>query len=324
MRALRTHTRTMTTETTTERRRLAEAAAALLLDQERRSLRALVRSERRTLALAKAAIEPHVERAAMSIAHAPDGDRQRVALATIRRGAPRIRRALADALTSARAGARTSARESLGSMPTAGDQPLSGRDEHDDVAAYAAASSWSAAWATAATAVVLADEDPSRAPLTAARARAGSLERIAVTETASAFNDERRRAYADVTKSSLASEYFKVWNAVLDRRTCAFCFGKDGQVRALHESFGETPPVHPNCRCVVEIVRVPRPERLEDVGIDYASFKAELRDVIRERREKSGPHAAVFLTESMGERRSPLVLADRFRRMGRLRSASGH
>jgi hypothetical protein len=309
----------MTSETKSERRRLAEAAAAMLLHQERRSLRALVRAERRTLALAKVAIEPHIERAATSIAHAPDGDRQRVALAAIRRGAPRVQRALADALTTARAGARTSARESLGSLPTAGDHPLSGRGEHDDVAAHAAASSWSAAWATAATALVLAADDPSRAPLTAARARTGSLERIAATETAGAFNDERRRIYADLGKSSLAPELVKVWNAVLDRRTCAFCFGKDGQVRAVHESFGETPPVHPYCRCVIDLVRVPRPERLEDIGIDYESFKRELRDVIRERREESGSrHASGFVTDSMGTKRSPVVLTDRFRRMGKL------
>lgn len=238
-----------------------------------------------------------------------------MALATIRRAAPRIQRALEDALVEARAGARTSARESLVGSPSVADaHPLSGRGEHDAAAAHSAAGAWSAAWATAATALVLADEDPSRAPVAAARARAPSLERIAATETASAFNDERRRVYGDLAKLSLAPEYFKIWSAVLDRRTCAFCFGKDGQVRALHESFGETPPVHPNCRCTLELVRVPRPERLEDVGIDYASFKSELRDVIRERREESGRHASAFLTESMGaRRRSPLVLTGRFR-----------
>lgn len=267
------------------------------------------------LALAKVAVEPHVERAAISIAHAPGSDQQRMALATIRRAAPRVQRALADALTEARTGARRNARDSLGSMPTAGDHPLSGRLELDNVAAHAAASSWSAAWATAAMALVLTEEDPSRAPLAAARARTGALERIAVTETSSAFNDERRRIYADLTKSSLAPELFKVWSAVLDRRTCAFCFGKDGQVRGLHESFGgETPPVHPYCRCIIELVRVPRPERLEDVGLDYDAFKRELRDVIRERREESGRHARPFITDSMGTRhRSPSVLTARFR-----------
>lgn len=298
-----------------------EAATALLLHSERRTLRALVRAERRTLALAKGAIEPHVERAATSIGHAPGADQQRMALATIRRAAPRIQRALADALTEARTGARQSARDSLGSVPTAGDHPLSGRGEHDDVAAHAAASSWSAAWAMAAMALVLTDEDPSRAPVAAARARAGSLERAAATETSSAFNDERRRIYGDLAKSSLAPELFKVWSAVLDRRTCAFCFGKDGQVRALHESFGgETPPVHPYCRCVVELVRVPKPERLEDIGLDYQeSFKRELRDAIRERRDDlGGRHATAFIKDSMRARRSPAVLTDRFRRMGRL------
>jgi hypothetical protein len=120
-------------------------------------------------------------------------------------------------------------------------------------------------------------------------------------------------------RSSLAPELFQVWSAVLDRRTCAFCFGKDGQVRALRESFGVSPPVHPNCRCIVKLVRVPRPERLEDIGIDYTSFKKELRDVIRERREESGRHAAAFISESMDERRrSPLVLAGRFRHLGPL------
>jgi hypothetical protein len=305
----------MTTETKTDRRRLAEAAAALLLHQERRSLRALVRAERRTLAGARTAVEPHIERAATSIGHAPGDDQQRIALATVRRAAPRIQRALEDALVWARSDARTSGRDSLrGALAMADAHPLSGRDEHDTLAAHSAAGAWTAAWATTATALVLADEDPSRAPITAARARAPSLERIAATETASAFNDERRRAYGDLAKSSLAPELFKVWSAVLDRRTCAFCFGKDGQVRALHESFGETPPVHPNCRCIVELVRVPRPERLEDIGLDYASFKAELRDVIRERREESGRHATAFLADSMdARRRSPLVLTARFR-----------
>jgi len=274
-----------------------------------------VRAERRTLGLARTAVEPHIERAATFIAHAPRGDEQRIAMASVRRATPRIQRALEDALVQARSGARAAGRDSLGGALAIGDaHPLSGRDEHDVVAAHSAAAAWSAAWATAATALVLTDEDPSRAPVAAARARVPSLERIAATETAGAFNDERRRAYSDLTKSSFASEFFKVWNAVLDRRTCAFCFGKDGQVRAMHESFGDTPPVHPNCRCIVELVRVPRPERLEDVGIDYASFKTELRDVIRERREESGRHAAAFLTESMGaRRRSPLVLTGRFR-----------
>ena len=195
----------MTSETTTERRRLAAAAAALLLHQERRSLRALVRAERRTLAHAQGSIEPLVERAGISIAHAPPDDAQRVALATIRRVAPQIQRALETALTLARGQARHDGRGAIErAAAVASPSPLSGRDEHDAAVAHAAATSWSAAWATAATAMVVSEDDPGRAPLAAARARASSLERIAATETASAFNDERRRAFDDLGKSSLA------------------------------------------------------------------------------------------------------------------------
>jgi hypothetical protein len=168
---------------------------------------------------------------------------------------------------------------------------------------------------TAATALALSEDDgATQAPRLAARARAPGLGRIAATETADAFNDERRRLYDDLAESPLAPEMVKVWSAVLDRKTCAFCFDKDGQVRRLDESFGVTPPVHPYCRCIEEIVRVPYPERLEDTSYDYREgLKREIRDVILERREQSGRYAVPFLSESMGaRRRSPVVLTDRF------------
>lgn len=300
-------------------RRLAEAAAALLLQRERRTLRALVRAERRTLGLLSRSVRPPIERATLSVLHAPAHDQVRIALATIRRTAPRVQRALEEAIAEARVDARIAGRDLLvGAYSVASPAPLSGRDEHDAAAAHTASSSWSAAWASAATALVLSGDDPARVLEAAARARSSRLGVIAATETASAFNDERRRAFDDLAKSSLAPELFQVWSAVLDRKTCSFCFGKDGQMRALHESFGDAPPVHPSCRCIVELVRVPRPERLEDIGIDYGSFKAELRDVIRERRQESGRHAASFITDSMeARRRSPTVLTGRFRHLGR-------
>jgi hypothetical protein len=63
----------------------------------------------------------------------------------------------------------------------------------------------------------------------------------------------------------------------------------------------------------VSILRLPKPERLEDASLDYEALKREIRDVIRERRETSGRHAVSFLTESMGAERSPVVLTRRFR-----------
>jgi len=145
-------------------RRLAEATAALLLQRERRTLRALVRAERRTAAMLEHAVRPHIERATISVTHAPGYDKQRVALATIRRTAPSLQRALEGAITEARGYARTAGRDLLaGAFAVASPAPLSGRDEHDAAAAHAAASSWSAAWASAATALVLSDDDPARA-----------------------------------------------------------------------------------------------------------------------------------------------------------------
>jgi len=297
---------------------VAEAAAALVMHRERRTLRALVRAERRTQALAQAAVAGPIERATASVAHTVGADQERVALAAIRRAAPLVQKALEGALLDGRTYARGAGRRLLEQeLSLASPGLLSGRDEHDAASAHAASSSWSAGWSTTATALVMSDGEPAHAPIAAAQARTPRLDVIAATETASAFNDERRRAFDDLGHSSLAPELYKVWSAVLDRKTCAFCVGKDGQVRGLHESFGVTPPVHPNCRCIVELVRVPRPERLEDVAIDYESLKLEIRDRIRERRQESGRHAGAFITESMAERRrSPLVLTGRFSRMG--------
>ena len=106
---------------------------------------------------------------------------------------------------------------------------------------------------------------------------------------------------------------FKVWSAVLDRKTCGICFDKDGRTIELHASFGETPPIHVCCRCAIEFVYVPQPERLDDVAFDYALFKREMRDVIRERSVAGDRHATGFVRGSMGRARSPVQLTKKFR-----------
>ncbi len=275
----------------------------------------MVRAERAALGVLRATVGPLVEHAATSVGHAPAYDRERVALAVVRRTAGRMQGALERAITEVRRAARVASRRTVEDAFAAGAlSPLDGREEHDAAAAHGAAASLASAWNRSASAMALGDEPADDALRMAGRVLDRRLERTAATETASAFNDERRRAYRDIARSPLADEVVRVWSAVLDRKTCAFCFDKDGQVRGIHESFGAVPPVHPNCRCIIEIVRIPHPDRLVDIGLDYREgFKAELRDVIRERREVSGRHAAEFLTESMGEGwRSPLVLTGRF------------
>ncbi|MGH7297493.1 MAG: hypothetical protein ACRELB_21330, partial [Polyangiaceae bacterium] len=81
---------------------MAEGAAAWVLHRERRTLRALVRAERRTQGLARAAVTAPIERAAGSVAHTSGADQERVALAAIRRAAPLVQKALEGALLEAR------------------------------------------------------------------------------------------------------------------------------------------------------------------------------------------------------------------------------
>lgn len=41
------------------------------------------------------------------------------------------------------------------------------------------------------------------------------------------------------------------WFATLDRRTCVVCGEKEGHVYENYKDIGDTPPVHPNCRCTI-------------------------------------------------------------------------
>jgi hypothetical protein len=282
----------------------ALAAYAALRVSERRSHRALLRAERRTrheLGLAVNDVLARVHRA---------DDDERVALAEVRRTVPRLALALERAIHRARTLARVDGRASL-PFHARSPHPLDARSAHDAARAHTAATSYAAAWGAQATVRILSEEREVR-PLAPAPSPDPRLDRIAATETASAFNDERRRLVRD---EPLPLGTFRVWSAVLDRATCVFCFQKDGETRGAGETFGASPPVHPNCRCTIEVIFVPHPERLDDVAFDYDLFKREVRDVIRERREVSKRHAVRFVSESTeGARRSPEVLTETFRR----------
>ena len=265
------------------------------------------------LARLRAAARPVIGRATTSLV-----DDRRHAMASVRRTSPLLERSVERAIVAGRADTRATARRDLATeLPAAEPSALSGREEDDAASAHTAAASYASAWGAAAMAAVVTwSEEPERS-LAAHVAEAEQdhrLRRIASTESASAFNDERRRHYEALEDTPLAPGMFKVWSAVLDRKTCPYCFGRDGQVRALHESFGETPPSHPHCRCVIELVRVPHPERLVDVAFDYGLLKEEVADLIREQRAVSDRHAAAFVRDSMGARRSPVALTEKYRR----------
>lgn len=152
------------------------------------------------------------------------------------------------------------------------------------------------------------------------------VRRAAATETARVFNREREAlidehvgAFSSSTRGPRdpdvpAAGAFKVWSAILDRATCPRCFGLDGEIVELHKSFsiGSPPPMHPHCRCIVEFIVVHKPERLEDIAIDYDLFKREVHDLIIEGRAESQRHAVSFASDSLGNKRSVSTLTTRF------------
>jgi hypothetical protein len=141
------------------------------------------------------------------------------------------------------------------------------------------------------------------------------VQRTAATETARAFNDERGalidelgdpvRALDDIQSDDRPSgpqikgdpyrtapdtsaqddeieatdedpRVYKVWSAILDRRTCAVCGSLDGMTVPAGKPFMETadPPIHPLCRCIIDYVAISALE-------DEQAFLRDLRAAIQ-------------------------------------------
>lgn len=110
-----------------------------------------------------------------------------------------------------------------------------------------------------------ADEEEATSPESpialATAAVLGSIERIAATENAHAFNAERDVAAQELLAATTTrdkGEWMKVWDALLDARTCPICRSADGTIVSLHESFplGMPGGVHPFCRCDWSLILV--------------------------------------------------------------------
>lgn len=93
-----------------------------------------------------------------------------------------------------------------------------------------------------------------RGGLSVAEAKAAikpALELTAATESASAYNEGRDA----MARSSPVIRLLKVWDAVLDKRTCPTCSGLDGTIVGARESFPIQQPAHPRCRCTFTLLR---------------------------------------------------------------------
>jgi hypothetical protein len=104
------------------------------------------------------------------------------------------------------------------------------------------ARSYSAYWKSKAVGNSIGEA--ARAADTATNAR---LKTIGVTESSKSYNAGRE----SLTKQVREPKLYRVYDAVLDKRTCAVCESNDGDIVGLRERFrhGEPGTIHPNCRC---------------------------------------------------------------------------
>lgn len=88
----------------------------------------------------------------------------------------------------------------------------------------------------------------------AATATDARLSMIGVSEASGAFNEGRRRVLETIT----ATHLMKIWDSVLEKRTCARCRAADGTMVGYREPFplGEPGSVHPRCLCTWHLLTV--------------------------------------------------------------------
>ena len=68
------------------------------------------------------------------------------------------------------------------------------------------------------------------------------------------------------------SKKWKNWIAVLNPSTCKECWDKHGQIYPVNEVVIPSPPLHPNCRCTIELMKVIYAGLATDKGVDGADW----------------------------------------------------
>ena len=66
------------------------------------------------------------------------------------------------------------------------------------------------------------------------------------------------------------SSRWKEWKAVIDLKTCLNCRRANGKIYSINETVYPSPPLHPNCRCVIERLRTLLAGTATDDGINGA------------------------------------------------------
>ena len=113
------------------------------------------------------------------------------------------------------------------------------------------------------------------------------------------------------------SATYRVWSAILDRRTCPVCSSADGTMVPAGSPWPEglEIPLHARCRCVELIIFIPEAHaaKLPGMQLDYDALKADVRDYFRGsslRVAEGRRHVGGFIRDTMDEG-SPRALTRR-------------
>lgn len=178
-----------------------------------------------------------------------------------------IQRAVLDGRRNARdIGAKRLALELAGLGIVLSAQELATYEHQEDearaaVAGQALAAAWQAAAMYAALSALRTDEGLAKGLRRAKFVLRGRVDRTAATESAQAFNAERREGLREAASQDQAIETAlehlgRRWDAMLD--ACPDCADHDGDVTGIDDDFNGDEPgeMHPNCRCVWTLVEV--------------------------------------------------------------------
>jgi hypothetical protein len=229
---------------------------AALLERMRRTVDAIVKAHFSTdpakeavfagISATAAALQRHLP----AVIAAGKASARNAALATLHADADALRRELR----------RAGEADTLPELPRPSDTVQVDRQESRKVAA-----GFAEAWRGAATTALLGSVDARdnvrlRALVAQTTAKtAHHVERIAATENAKAFNDERVRASSTFQLGTVVVT--KLWDSTLDARTCPICESLDGQIVPVAADFtyggrAVVPGrVHPFCRCTFHLIR---------------------------------------------------------------------
>lgn len=245
------------------RARRVSAGTLLLAEKDTRDDVSEALDESVDLAVADAVRETRRDRA-----------RKAALLALLLLGSRRMAGKLKDAILGGRQRARVKAAAraraeliSVGITAAMADLVLGGhhaRFGEDDTHATSAAEALAAAWQSMSVHIILRAlrrEDDVAAELSKTRQAIESRGiRTAVTETARAYNDEHEAAVTETAAGDAtfaaaleAAQVVRVWDAILDMRTCAVCRDMHGEIAPVGGSFrgGWEPGLtHPLCRCI--------------------------------------------------------------------------